>query len=170
MGVSTNLRARSPSVGNRGATETAKPRTRAVAQMVRLETGKRANNTDWRDASEIWAPRVDQRRGPYSTPQSDLITALTQACEKVYDRGNKTEIHELDSALRAAKWQIFDRIRYHLYGKFPSKTKEWISEAVVGYAHYSEGRYGFEFQRMVRTAAEQFGNSLVSKGDLTSIF
>lgn len=151
--------------------ETAKLLIRAVAQMVGLETGKRANNTDWRDASEIWAPRVDQRRGPYSSPQSHLIVALTQACEKVYDqsKANETEIRELDNALRAAKWHIFDRIRYHLYAKFPSKTKEWISEAIVGYAEYSEGRYGFEFQRMVRTAAEQFGNSLVSSADLSRI-
>ena len=139
--------------------ETVKLLIRAVAQMVRLKTGERANNTDWRDTSEIWAPRVDQRRGLYSSSQSDLIAALTQACEKVYDQSNETEIRQLDGALRTAKWEIFDRIRYHLYTKFPSKTKEWISEAIVGYTDYSEGRYGFEFQGMIRIANEKFGES-----------
>ncbi len=149
--------------------ETAKLLIRAVAQMVRFETGKRANNNDWRDGSEIWAPRVDQRRGPYSSPQSDLVTALTQACEKVYDQSNEIAIRELDNALRAGKWEIFDRIRYHLYSKYPSKTKEWISEAIAGYADYSEGRYGFEFQRMVRIGTEKFGESLIGKAELTRI-
>jgi hypothetical protein len=149
--------------------ETAKLLIRAVAQMVRLETGKRADKIDWRDASDIWAPRVDQRRGPYSSPQSDLINALTQAGEKVYEQGNETAIREIDAVLRAAKWQIFDRIRYHLYAKFPSNSKEWISEAIVGYPDYSEGRYGFEFQRMVRIGTEKFGESLIAKAELTRI-
>ena len=148
---------------------TAKLLIRAVAQMARLETGKPAGIVDWRDASEIWAPRVDERRGPYSNPQCDLIVALTNACENVYGQSNDDQVRELDSALRAAQWQIFDRIRYHLYAKYPSQAQQWISEAMTNYPEYAEGRYGFEFQRMVRIATEKFGDSLLSKTDLTRI-
>jgi hypothetical protein len=151
--------------------ETAKLLIRAVAQMVRLETGKPLGNVDWRDASEIWAPRVDERRGPYSNPQSDLIAALTHACEKVYyeSKGDEARIRELDGALRKGKWQIFDRIRYYVYAKYPELTKDWISEAIVMYPDYTEGRYGFEFQRMVRIGTEKFGESLIDKPELTKI-
>ena len=149
--------------------QTARLLIRAAGQMVRLETGKPVGNVDWHDASEIWAPCVDERRGLYSNPQSDLIAALTEACEKVYEQSNEGEVHELDSALRTAKWQIFDRIRYHLYAKYPSQTQEWIGEAVINYPEYAEGRYGFEFQRMARIAIEKFGDSLLSKAGLTHI-
>ena len=150
--------------------QTAKLLIRAVAQMVRLETGKPLGNVDWHDASEIWAPRVDARGGLYSNPQSDLIVGLTHACEKVYEqKGAEEEIRELDGALRDARWQIFDRIRHHLYAKYPSLAKQWISETILNYPDYGEGRYGFEFQRMVRIGTEEFGDSLFNKTELTRI-
>jgi hypothetical protein len=159
-------------LANAAPLQTAKLLIRAAAHMVRLETGKRLGNVDWRDASEIWAPRVDERRGPYSTPQSDLIAALTHACDKLYEqsKGDQAQIRELDSALREGEWQIFDRIRYYLYARYPSLAKEWINEAIATYPDYAEGRYGFEFQRMVRIGTEKFGESLISKADLTRIF
>lgn len=150
---------------------TAKLLIDAVAQMVRLETGKSSANSDWRDASAIWAPRVSERRGPYSSAQSDLIAALTDACEKVYEQGEgeQADVEALDLALRNARWQIFNRIRHYLYGKYPARAKAWIAKEIINYPDYSEGRYEFEFQRMVRIGIETFGESLLSRADLTRI-
>src|SRR5439155_26034946 len=72
-------------------------------------------------------------------------------------------------ALRDARCELFDRIRHHVYAKYPSLAKQRISETILNYADYGEGRYGFEFQRMVRIGTEEFGDSLFNKTELTRI-
>lgn len=159
-------------LANAAPLQTAKLLIRAVADMVRLETGKPVGHVDWRDASEIWASRVDERERPYSNSQGDLIAALTHACERTFEKGeqNGDHIRELDNTLREGRWWVFDRIRFHLYAQYPSLAKGWISEEILNYAGYAGGRYGFEFQRMIRISTEQLGQALLSEIQLTGIF
>ena len=140
--------------------------------MMRLDTGREPDAVDAykNDASEIWSPSVDQQRHPYAESKGDLVRTLTFACEKVYELGNDREAEQLDAALREGRWYIFDRIRYHLYAKFPERTKAWIREAILSYRAYAEEQYGFEFQRMTRVALEQFGAAILSQDELMNIF
>jgi hypothetical protein len=151
---------------------TAKLLIEAVADMLLLQTGHGPAEPDLRkdDASEIWAPRVDQKRHPYSDSKAELVRTLTFASEQVYQRGDLKEIEQLDRALQNAQWHVFDRIRYHLYAKFPDQVREWIRESILNYSGYFEEQYGFEFQRMIRVATEHFGASLLTRDELTRIF
>jgi hypothetical protein len=151
---------------------TAKLLIEVVAEMMRFDTGREPDevDTEKNDASEIWSPRVDEQRRPYAEPKGDLVRVLTFASEQVYERKDVGEIEQLDKALRYGKWYVFDRVRYHLYVKSPAQARTWICDAIVSYPSYSEEQYGFEFQRMIRTAAEQFGAEMLSREDLTRIF
>jgi len=151
---------------------TAKLLIEAVADMMRLDSGREPDAVDAykNDVSEIWSPSVEYLRHPYPESKSDLVRTLTFACEKVYELRNDAEMQQLDIALREGKWYVFDRIRYHLYAKFPERTKDWIREAILGYRGYAVEQYGFEFQRMTRMALEQFGSTLLSQAELANIF
>lgn len=151
---------------------TAKLLIQIAGDMMRLDTGRTPDAVDAvkNDASEIWSPRVDQQRRPYAESKGDLVRTLTFACEQVYERKNVREIEQLDTALREGKWYIFDRIRYHLYAKFPDQTGAWIRDSILSYRSYSEQQYGFEFQRMIHTAVDKFGAALLPREELTRIF
>ncbi len=140
--------------------------------MLALETGREADSIDAarNDSSEVWAPHLDHQTRPYSDSKGDLIRTLTFACEQVYQHRETDEIEQLDRRLRDARWYLFDRVRYHLYGKYPEIAKEWIREEILNYGGYGEDVYGFEFQRMVRSTADQLGETLISRRELQQIF
>ena len=150
---------------------TAKLLIEVVADMMRLDTGRGpdAVDADRNDASDIWAPRVDEQRHPYAESKGDLVRTLTFVCEEVYQTNDAGDVDELDAALRAGKWYVLDRIRYHLYAKFPERAKDWIRESILNYRGYGDDAYGFEFQQMIRIAAERFGASIVNREALTGI-
>ena len=150
---------------------TAKLLIQVVTDMMVLDTGRSPDAVDAQknDASEIWSPRVDEQRHPYSESKADLVRTLTFACERVYETKNFQDAEQLDVALRAGRWYVFDRIRYHLYAKFPERTQAWIRESILNYETYGEEQYGFEFQHMVRIALERFGTSILSREELTQI-
>jgi hypothetical protein len=150
---------------------TAKLLIEAVANMLALDTGREPDDVEGQknDVSEIWSPRVDEKRQPYSESKADLVRTLTFACEQVYETDDQEQVKQLDTALRAGKWYVFDRIRYHLYAKFPARTKDWIRESILVHQGYAAEQYGFEFQRMIRIAIEQLGPSLLTKDELTPI-
>jgi len=143
----------------------------AAADMLLLDTGREPDAVDAarNDVSELWAPRLDRQTRPYPDPKADLIHTLTFACQLVYERRDKTDIRELDRQLRAARWYVFQRLRYHLYAAHPGLTREWIRDEILNYRRYGEEESGFEFQRMVRTAIEHFGAELLSQTELDPI-
>jgi hypothetical protein len=143
-----------------------------VANLSTLDTGRQPDAVaqERNDASEIISPRLDVATRPYQSPKDDLIRTLMSACEVVYLRGDTSEIEQLDRELRAAKWYIFARIRYQLYANHPERAEQWIRDAVVAYSSFSSDTYGFEFQRMVRIAAERFGQMLIPANKLERIF
>lgn len=143
----------------------------AATQMIALETGRDpdAHDVARYDASEVWSPRLDGPTRPYSNSNDELIRTLAFACEQVYVRGDTSDIAQLDRQLRSAKWYLFDRVRYHLYAIHLDRAEEWIREEILNYGRYAEDTYGFEFQRMVRIAAEHFGEKLISTTDMQHV-
>jgi hypothetical protein len=143
----------------------------AVAQMNALQTGRKPDSTEdaRNDVSEIWCPWLDASAHPYPNPKADLIRTLTFACEQVYGEQDRMKVQQLDEVLRASGWYIFERIRYHLYAKHPTLVKEWIKEAILTYSGYGDEQYGFEFQKLLRVAVAEFGQSLLSEQELTQI-
>jgi len=153
--------------------QTGKTLINAVREMIQLKDLSQEEGVDSsNDNSEIWCGRVDQSDRAYLEPKAALVHTLTYACEKVYERaeGDRDVIEELDAELRQAKFRIFDRIRYHLYSRHALHAVEWIREAILTYADFADGPYGYEFQQMTRLACEQVGLSLLTEAERTKIF
>ena len=143
----------------------------ATVKMIRLskhqdhlESGTSA------DLLELWCPRLNEPRSDYPDSRESLVHTLTFACEKVYERSSES-IEILDNALRNQRWDIFDRLRPHLYALHPSdQTLPWIREYILAHVDYGRLRYGYEFQQMVRLACEHFGTELLTREERTRIF
>ena len=153
--------------------QTAKMLITVVLDMIRLkETPRDKNVSPTSDSSEVWCGRVDRADRAYLEPKAALVHTLTYACEKVYDAGgqNRAALDELDADLRAAKYLVFDRIRFHLYSRHPSETVNWIREAILGYSDFAESPYGFEFQQMIRRGCEKIGSDLLTQSQRKAIF
>lgn len=149
--------------------DTARLLIATAADMLRFKS--RDGQEPWSDTSEIWAPRLTERKQHDLDPKSALIRALTYACEQVYEQAKTpVMIESLDRILRKASWLVFTRVRHHLYSQHPEQTKHWIEAAVVEYPDYERHEYRFEFQQMIRMACEHFGDSILSKDYLEQIF
>ena len=106
----------------------------------------------------------------YKESRQDLVNALTFACEKAYERAPES-VAALDQALRDQRWDIFTRIRNHLYSlQLNEQTKPWIREAIIAHEDYDKWEHHFEFQRMIRLACEKFGADLLTKNEKEQIF
>lgn len=122
------------------------------------------------DFSEIWCRRLDKPNRDHEEVKVLLVQAMTYACEQVYDNAPKS-IVALDKALRTQRWKIFKRLRQHLYALHPNdQTLPWIRELILGYNHYSNGKYSYEFQLMIRNASERIGPRLLTEGERSDIF
>ncbi len=143
----------------------------ATASMIRLgkheddlESGKSS------DYSETWCPRLNKQSRKYRDPQETLINTLTYACEKVYEK-LPASIEALDSALRNQRWDVFKRLRQHLYALHPGEqTRPWIRELILAHGDYGKWEHHYEFQRMIRSACEHFGAELLTEEERTRIF
>ena len=103
-------------------------------------------------------------------PEKTLVHTLTFACEQVYEKSPDLVV-ALDEALRDQQWGIFKHLREHLYAQYPNEqTKPWIRELILGHEGYDRWEHRYEFQRMIRSACEYFGVSLVTKVERAQIF
>ena len=99
-----------------------------------------------------------------------LVQTLTYACEQVYDQALES-IDALDQALRNQPWNVFKRLRHHLYALHPNEqTLPWMRELIVDYDDYANREYHYEFQLMIRKASEHFGAHLLSQEERDRIF
>ncbi len=143
----------------------------ATASMIRLgkheddlESGKSS------DYSETWCPRLNKQSRDYRDPQETLVNTLTYACEKVYEK-LPASIEALDSALRNQRWDVFKRLRQHLYALHPGEqTRPWIRELTLAHGDYGKWEHHYEFQQMIRVACEHFGAELLTEDERTQIF
>ena len=146
---------------------------RATANMIHLSTHQNILERDLStDSSEIWCPKLEEQRRKSAEAKETLVNTLTYACKEVYRQLCSESIASLDRDLREQRWDVFKRLRQHLYTLHPSdQTKCWIRELILGYSDFATGRdYPYEFQRMIRQSCDHFGPALLSEDERTWIF
>ncbi|MCE2437791.1 MAG: hypothetical protein J4F39_00025 [Candidatus Latescibacteria bacterium] len=122
------------------------------------------------DYSEIWCPRLDKPKDDYPDLNESLVQTLTFACEKSFERESES-IEALDSALRDHGWDVFKRIRQHLFALYPNpQTLPWIRKVILKHPDYGRWEHHYEFQRMIRSACEHFGAQLLTEDERSLIF
>ncbi|MDD2942426.1 MAG: hypothetical protein PHC51_05595 [bacterium] len=122
-----------------------------------------------KDSSEIWCPRLDSSHKDHPNTKESLVQTLFYACRQVYEK-SPAAVEALDRALRNQRWQIFSRIRQHLYALYPSEqTLPWIREFILNHPDYSKWEHHYEFQLMIRRACEHFGKQLLGDAELEQI-
>ena len=123
------------------------------------------------DGSMIWCLRVNESGEDYQDSKATLVHALTFACKKVYENAPES-VSALDQeALGNQRWDIFTRIRQHLYALHPNEhTKPWIREMILAHEDYDKREHHFEFQRMIRIACENLGADLLTKAERKRLF
>ncbi len=133
----------------------------------KLKDGDLDNNSN--DYSEIWCTRLNIL-GEYPSYNELLVLSLTLACEQVFEREPQS-ITVLNEVLSKQHWLIFKRLRQHLYSKYPSDiTLPWIRSLILAHKDYANSDIHFEFQQMIRSACDSFGNDLLSEVELRKIF
>ena len=141
----------------------------ATANMIRLRTHQVDLDKE-ADLSEIWCPRLHGPDSNAEDPDKVLVHTLTFACEKVYEK-SPDAIADLDKILRKQHWNIFKRIRQHLYALYPSEqTKPWIRELILDREDYDQAQYFYEFKQMIQRACEHFHDTLLTKEERIEIF
>jgi len=145
---------------------------RTTARMIDLkmhpEQRKDKNYTD--DWSEIWCRRLIDNKDSLDRSPELLVQALTLSCEAVYEQDSEN-IQKLDQQLEKQRRKVFERIRQHLFGKYPDRAdKTAIRKYILEYPHYDEYSYGFEFQQMLRAACIHFGEDLLTEPEREKIF
>ena len=143
----------------------------ATASMIRYgESQDYLESGASQDFSETWCPRLNKQSQDYPDPEETLANMLTYACEKVYEQSFEL-IEALDSALRNQRWDVFKRLRQHLYALHPGEqTRPWIRELILAHGDYGKWEHHYEFQRMIRSACEHFGAELLTEEERTRIF
>ena len=143
----------------------------AAEEMLQLRTQEESRSEGGDDdLSEAWCRRLGQVDDYYEQSSNVLIEGLTFACERVFKKvpGSVTDLNEY---LRSKRWAIFKRLRQHLYALFPTEqTKPWIRELILGKDDYALWTHRYEFQQMVRSACEHFGEELLTKEERAGIF
>ena len=65
----------------------------------------------------------------------------------------------------------FQTLAQHLYAQYPNEeTKPWIRELILVHEDYDQGEHRYEFQRMIWSACEHFGETLLTEAERTRIF
>ena len=144
----------------------------ATASMIRLKKGKDGLESGTsQDELEVWCPKLNEHDQDHQNPIKDLVHTLVYACEKVYEHSPES-IVVIDNTLRNQQWNIFKRIRQHLYEALhPSElTKPWIQEFILSHSDYDKYKHDYEFQRMIKVSCEHFGRELLTENERTQIF
>ena len=147
--------------------------TQATANMIHDSTHQNILERGLSiDSSEIWCPKLEGQHRKTAEAKETLVNTLTYASKEVYRQLPSELIASLDHILREQRWDVFKRLRQHLYTLFPNdQTKPWIRELILGYGDYAADRdYPYEFQRMLRRSCEHFGAALLSEDERTGIF
>ena len=143
----------------------------ATASMIRLNKGKdELESGTSQDELEVWCPKLNEHDQDHQNPRKNLVHTLVYACEKVYEHSPES-IVVIDNTLRNQRWNIFKRVRQHLYALHPSElTKPWIQEFILSNSDYDKYKHDYEFQRMVKVSCEHFGRELLTENERTQIF
>ena len=140
-----------------------------TANMIRLQMHQEDMGQE-EDYSEAWCKRLHELDRNHEGHKATLVHTLTFACEQIYEKSSDS-IVALDKVLQAQQWKIFKRLRQHLYAQFPNEqTKPWIRALILKYKEYHLWEHRYEFQRMIRSACEHFGEPLLTEAERKQIF
>ena len=140
-----------------------------TVNMIRLRT-HRGELDKAEDYSEVWCHGVHGEDNEHEDPEKTLIHTLTFACEMVFEK-YPDKVAALDKVLRKPHWNIFKRLRHHLYSQYPNEeTKPWIRELILTNKDYGLWEHHYEYQQMIRCACEHFKETLLSESERTGIF
>ena len=149
--------------------QTARLLTDATANMIRLRAHREELNQEV-DSSEIWYERLDGLDTGHESPDKTLVHTLIFVCKQVYEKSPDSVV-DLDKVLRDQQWGVFKRLRQHLYAQFPNeKTQPWIRELILEHKEYHLWEHRYEFQQMIQSACEHFGEKLLTEAERTQIF
>ena len=143
----------------------------ATATMIRLTFHEdELEEVGSKDRSTLWCRRVNESSRHYQDSREALVLALTFACEKVYEKA-PASVLALDQALCNQRWDIFARIRQHLYAlHLTEQTKPWIREMILVHEEYGRWHHEFEFQRVIHLACKKIGADLLTRAERERIF
>ena len=143
----------------------------ATATMIRLSKHQEELDKEGdEDSLEIWCRRLNRPTWDHLDDKEILVHTLTFACEKVYKKSPES-IEVLDQLLRNQRWEVFKRLRQHLYALNPNEqTLPWIREFILEHKDYDKEEHHYEFQLMIRKACEHFGAILLNEKERTTIF
>ena len=140
-----------------------------TADMIRLRTHQEDLDKE-EDYSNTWCPRLYEQDSDHENPEKILIYTLTYVCKKVFEK-SPDKVTVLDKVLQKPHWKIFKRLRHHLYAQYPNEeTKPWIRELILTHEDYGLWEHHYEFQQMIRSACENFKETLLSQAERTQIF
>ena len=159
------------SVSEKAPYQTARILIDATATMIRLGFHQdELEEVGSNDHSTVWCHRVNGPSERHWDSKEKLVHALTFACERVLENAPES-VSALDQELRKQHWEVFMRIRQHLYALYPNEqTKPWIRELILAHRDYGKWEYQFEFQRMIYLACENFGASLLTTTEMKQIY
>ena len=141
----------------------------ATSNMLLLRTYQEDLDKE-KDHSEIWCNLLSESDSDHEGPEKTLVHTLTFACEQVFKK-SPDAVEILDKLLRKQQWKVFKRLRHHLYALHPNEqTIPWIRELILAHEDYSLWEHHYEFQQMIRSACEHFGETLLTKVERTRIF
>ncbi len=141
----------------------------ATVNMIYLRRHKQDLSNE-KDNSWAWCPCLYKPGKDGGSSEETLVHTLTFACEQVFEK-LPNAIQDLDETLRHQHWNIFKRLRHHLYAKYPNEQiKPWILELILTREYYNRWNHSYEFQLMIRRACEYFGETLLTEEKKTQIF
>ena len=141
----------------------------ATANMIYLRRHKQDFNNQ-EEVSWSWCPCIYKPGKDGGSSEETLVHMLTFACEKVFEKSSNATV-ELNKILRNQHWNIFKRLRHHLYAKhLNEQTKPWILELILTPEYYNRWYHSYEFQLMIRRACEHFGKKLLTEEERIQIF
>ena len=140
-----------------------------TTDMIHLRTYQEDRDKET-DLSNIWCPRLRETDSDSGRPEKILVDTLTSVCEKVFEKPSNT-VADLDKVLRKQQWEVFKRLRHHLYAQYPNEeTKPWIRELILTHKDYGLWEHHYEFQQMIRRACKHFKETLLTEAERTHIF
>ena len=159
------------SLADKAPVQVARMLIEATASMIRLRKSQdELESGSIQDESEVWCPKLNEESQEYQDPEENIVHVLVYACEKVYEY-LPDSIVVLDNTLRNQRWNVFKRLRQHLYALHPSElTKPWIREFILSHGDYKKYKYNYEFQQMIRMSCEHFGEELLAEEERIQIF
>lgn len=136
---------------------------REITRYIELSTFDAESSSPY-DGSAIWCPEL-KAHDRYSShePAKALIRVLTGIAEKLL-ANDADGLNELLDSLLREKWEVFERIRFHIYSKQPQAFKEEIRAAIMAKTEaYPEDRLGYEFAVMCKAGAEEIAEALLTE-------